>query len=347
MSEPKPVRVGVLGLGFMGQTHVRAYAAAHADGAACPLVAVCDRSADRLAGRVSSEGNLESAGDSGERLFDPATLSAYDDLDAFFADESIDLVSICTPTDSHVPLATRAMDAGKHVLLEKPVALRSADVDELRAVQRSSGRLCQPAMCIRFWPGGVWRLSAGRDGRFGAWRALSIQRLGGAPGWGDGFYADESRSGGALFDLHVHDSDFVLWLLGQPDAVRAQGDASHVSTQYVYEQGPSLVQAEGGWLPGGAFPFRMRYVAAFEHATAEFDSMASAPLTLTRESQHEPVPSEAGTGYDFQARAAVEAVRRNDASGTPTLDDAYNVTRVLEAERESQTRGRAVTVTGS
>jgi len=344
MIEAAPVRVGVVGLGFMGQTHVRAYADADAAGEACPLVAVCDHSPERLAGRVSAAGNLASAGDEGERLFDPDRVSAYDDLDAFLADDAIDLVSLCTPTDSHVPLAIRALEAGKHVLVEKPVALSSAEVDRLRAAQRDVGRLCQPAMCMRFWPGWDWLAERVRDERFGPLRALSLQRLGAAPAWGEGFYADTSRSGGALFDLHVHDADFILSLLGMPDAVSARGDALHVSTQYHYQAGPTLVTAEGGWLPGGAFPFRMRYVAAFAEASAEFDSSAADTLTLTRDGVCEPVPLEPRTGYDAQAVAAVRAVRSGKASRTPTLDDAYNVTRVLEAERDSQTRGEPVAI---
>ncbi|MEM7809661.1 MAG: Gfo/Idh/MocA family oxidoreductase, partial [Planctomycetota bacterium] len=120
------VRVGVVGLGFMGQTHVAAYQSA--DGAT--LVAVADADEARRTGHASTGGNLDS-GASADRLFDPEAVRGYATAEELFADDDVDLVSICTPTPSHVDLAAAAMRAGKHVLVEKPVAVDTRQIEKL------------------------------------------------------------------------------------------------------------------------------------------------------------------------------------------------------------------------
>src|SRR4029453_5583634 len=88
------------------------------------------------------------------------------------------------------------------------------------------------------------------------------------PAWSPAFYGDPARSGGALFDLHVHDADLVRWLFGAPGAVTSTGTLDHVTTLYRYADGPAHVVAEGGWDHAGGFPFSMGYTVVFERATA-------------------------------------------------------------------------------
>jgi predicted dehydrogenase len=97
------VRVGVVGLGAMGRTHLLAYAGAEGAGFPCRVVAVCDRSTERLSGRVAASGNIDVGG--ADRLFDPAIVFTTTDPEALFSREDVDLVSICTRTDTHVALA--------------------------------------------------------------------------------------------------------------------------------------------------------------------------------------------------------------------------------------------------
>ena len=96
----------------------------------------------------------------------------------------VHLISICTPTDSHVRLATSALAAGKHVLVEKPVSLDAAEVRALARLADSVGRHCMPAMCMRFWPGWDFLHEAVRNTTFGKVQSATFQRLGTAPGWG-------------------------------------------------------------------------------------------------------------------------------------------------------------------
>lgn len=332
MSGVREIGVGVVGLGLMGRVHVEAYRAAGAR-----LVAVSDRNRERLSGRTDARGNLQSGGEA--TLFDPALVRASDDPCAVLDDPRVELVSICTPTESHVELAMQALAAGKHVLVEKPVSLDASAIERLERAAFDARRLCMPAMCMRFWPGWSWLRDAVRDRRYGAVRSASFQRCASRPSWGLEFYADPARSGGALFDLHVHDVDLVHWLFGAPDEVHASGTLDHVTTLYRFAHGPAHVAVEGGWDHADGFPFRMRYVIGFEHATAEFDSRRAAPLEIARNGRLDVVALEPGTGYDGEVRHALECVRAGRIDAAATLAEAAAVTRTLHAERVGLERG--------
>ncbi|MBX3404199.1 MAG: Gfo/Idh/MocA family oxidoreductase [Phycisphaeraceae bacterium] len=348
------IGVGVIGLGFMGRTHVAAYQAAERDGFPCRVVAVCDPDPARRAGIAPAEGGNISTGATGARLFDPSRVRGHETAERLLADPAVHLVSICTYTDSHVDLALAALAAGKHVLVEKPVALRSGDVESLalaaRAAASERGLCCMPAMCMRFWPGWSWLRERVRDGSLGAVRSATFQRLGSGPTWSAGFYRDASRSGGALFDLHVHDADFVHWCFGPPREVFAVGDAQHVTASYVYGPGgPAHVAAEGAWDLAPGAGFRMRYLVNFDRATAEFDLSRSPALVLHTESGTSAVEADepgVRTGYDGQVRRLLETIAADRTDAPATIDEAAAVTRMLEAERESQASRLPVSVGG-
>jgi predicted dehydrogenase len=308
----RPVGVGVIGLGYIGRTHVEAYRSAARAGFACRIAAACDRRPDRLAEAGASR--------------------SYRDAADLLADPEVDLVSICTPTDSHADLAIAALRAGKHVLVEKPLALRARDVERVAAAARRARTLCMPAHCMRFWPGWSWLRERIADGRYGRVRSAVFARLSSPPAWSS-FYRDTARSGGALADLHVHDADFVRWCFGEPDAVDCAGSIDHVTTLYRYARGPAHVVAEGGWDHAPGFPFEMRYVVAFERATADFDASRSRPLRLSRGGTRLPVRLPRGTGYDGEVRHLLAAIRDGRRELAVTVDDAAAVARLLERER--------------
>ncbi|MCC6907493.1 MAG: Gfo/Idh/MocA family oxidoreductase [Phycisphaerales bacterium] len=340
MSSNRPIGVGVIGLGFMGQTHLRCYRAADKAGHANRLVAVCDSSAERRAGRIEAAGNIATGGGV---AFDAASVSAYASAAELLADPAVDLVSICTHTDTHADLAIAALEAGKHVLVEKPVAIASAQVQRVADAALRSERLCMPGLCIRFWPAWAWLRERIVDGAFGSVRSATFHRLASPPGWASAFYTDDSRTGGALVDLHIHDADFVRWVFGDPQAVVSAGTLDHVTTIYRYgADGPSHVVAEGGWDHTHGFEFRMRYVVLFEHATADFDLGRNPQLLIARNGQRQAVELDAITGYDAEIRHLLDAIATGRRELNATIDDAVAAARLLEAERESLRTERRV-----
>jgi len=342
MADKAPIGVGVIGLGFMGRTHLAAYQAAALAGWPCQVRAVCDGNPSRLEVSSSVGGNLDNAGSS--LTIDPANVQAYREVDAILSDSRVQLVSICTYTDSHVELALRALESGKHVLVEKPVALRSEEVKRLRDAAEKSDRRCMPAMCMRFWPGWDWLHDRIIDGSPGRVRSAAFTRLGSGPGWAADFYRDVSRSGGALFDLHIHDADFIYWCFGRPAQVSATGSIGHLTTIYQGLDRTPHVTAEGGWALAPSEAFRMRFVVEFEHATADFDLMRNPPLLVHHPNRIENVQLSQGTGYDREIRHLLDCVLHPTRKMRATLEDAFEVTRMLEAEQASLEQRQPVTI---
>lgn len=336
MAASSEIGIGIVGFGFMGRTHLAAYESARTAGWRCRIAGVCD-----VPGRVCSTakaGNLATGAESLER----AALPEAVDFDALLADEDVQLVSVCTPTDTHVELALRALDAGKHVLVEKPVALSSADVQRLADAAERAGTFCLPAMCMRFWPGWSWLRERIDRGTFGAVDSAAFRRLGGRPGWSPEFYGDPARSGGALFDLHVHDADFVRHCFGDPAAVSSAGTHAHVTTLYRYPAGPSRVVAEGAWERAGGLPFLMYYRVAFEEATVEFDLTRTPHVLVARAGATEPVELEPLTAYEQQARHMLALIDGQIHAPRVTMSEAVAVMRLLEAERQSMQTSQPV-----
>ncbi|RNC81650.1 MAG: gfo/Idh/MocA family oxidoreductase [Phycisphaera sp.] len=334
------IRAGVIGLGFIGQTHIRAYNTAHDSGLPVKLAGVADKNADLLTGTFETQGNIDST--THDALFDPEQTCTTTDPTTLIESDDIDLISICTHTDTHIELALQALRAGKHVLVEKPVARTSSDISILTSAAAEAEKqrvLCMPAMCMRFWPAWAWLRDAVTTGIYGRTRSATFQRLGSTPGWSDGFYKDKSRSGGALLDLHIHDTDFVHACFGVPDSVTSTGDEDHISTQYTYNDTPVHVAAEGCWDRHPSAPFVMRYSVCFERATAEFSLGADHELVLHDDSGSTPINLSRLTGWDMQIRAYLIAIGEGASTPPVTMHDALRVMQTIEAEQRSLAMG--------
>ncbi|MDO8588071.1 MAG: Gfo/Idh/MocA family oxidoreductase [Armatimonadota bacterium] len=157
--------------------------------------------------------------------------------------DEVDVVDVCTPNDVHSPAGVAALDAGKHVLVEKPVARTAAEAQALVDAARTSGKKLQVAHCIRFQPGNQALKSfveAGEMGDIYYARAQAIRRRG-IPAWGV-FIDKEKQGGGPLVDIGVHALDTTLWLMGFPEPVSATG-----VTYRKFGDRPDVFNAWGPW----------------------------------------------------------------------------------------------------
>ncbi len=330
------VRVGVIGLGVMGSTHLNAYdSVPNAE-----VIAVADRDEARLRGEDKSKGNIDGQAEGG---FDLSTVKQYTEGTDLINDPGIDLVDICLATPLHAEFAIRALQAGKHVLLEKPFARTGEEARRiLDAAAKSKGQaMC--AMCMRFWPGWDWLKLAVDSGRYGPVRSAVFRRVGEHPG--GPFYSSGVQSGGAILDLHIHDTDFVQHLFGTPESVTSQGykkvtdHIDHVTTFYHYPDGPHVV-AEGGWAMAKGFSFAMTYCVNFQNATAVFDLSKDKPLTLY-ESGKDPVAVELETGMGYVPQLAyfIDCIQANKTPKRVTLKEAAQSILIVEAEVRSVESG--------
>lgn len=140
--------------------------------------------------------------------------AAFTDLDTMLADvPEIDVVDVCTPSHTHADLSVRALNAGKHVICEKPMALTPEDAARVEHAAKAAGRSFLVGHTRRFDPRWVQLKEQVSSGRIG--RALSIRRTerswGGFPP-GD-WHWDPARSGGVLMDVGVHVADFFAWFM--------------------------------------------------------------------------------------------------------------------------------------
>ncbi len=209
------MRVAVLGLGFMGSTHVKALSSIPD---AC-LYAVLSNDDTKLAGDLTAvRGNIGAGGG----RFDFSGVRRYRTVDGLLSDPDIDAVDICLPTYLHAETAIQALRAGKHVLVEKPMALDRASADAMIAESERSRRILMIAQVLRFFPEYVALREAVAGDVLGRVRHAVFRRRCAAPGWG-GWLADPARSGGGVFDLLIHDVDMAVHLFGVPESVTATG----------------------------------------------------------------------------------------------------------------------------
>ncbi|MFI4861529.1 MAG: Gfo/Idh/MocA family protein [Phycisphaerales bacterium JB063] len=335
------IKVGVVGLGMMGWTHLDVYAKLEG----VEVVAVADRATDRLTGKERPGGNIEGQAQGG---FDISKVKGYTDAAELIADPNVDVVDVCLPTPAHVPFGLLALENGKHLLMEKPLARTSEDAQKLVDAAQKSGKLAMPAMCMRFWPGWTWLKKAVDEQTYGKVLAANFRRVSSHPQ--GAFYQSGEASGGAALDLHIHDTDFIQHLFGMPKAVTSVGyskptDAvDHIITRYHYD-GVPMVVAEGSWALTEGFGFSMRYTVNFEKATATFGEPGDTPLRLVEEGK-EPVfiELEQGMGYEYEIEYFMACVKNGTAPERVTMTDAANAVRIVEAEVESVGTGGTVTL---
>lgn len=263
------MRIAVLGLGFMGSTHVKAWRSIRE----AELAAVYSSDEKKLTGDLSAiEGNLGTKGEA----FDFSGVRKYRDIPELLSDPSIDAVDICLPTHLHYATALSALQAGKHVLVEKPIALDGRMADELIAEAQKAGRILMAAQVLRFLP--TYRaLAEGlASEKYGAVRSALFRRRCAAPAWSK-WLGDADKSGGGVFDLLIHDIDFAMMLFGLPDQVSATGyedlglgiDAIHATLHY--QDFTAIIT--GGWHHKKAYPFSMEYTVVADGGTFEYSSL--------------------------------------------------------------------------
>ncbi|MDG2170087.1 MAG: Gfo/Idh/MocA family oxidoreductase [Opitutales bacterium] len=339
------IKVGIIGLGMMGQMHLTGWAGIRGT----RLSMVADTDPKRAAGDFSgSWSNMEG----GAKSIDfSKVIGTGDPMELIHSDE-VDLVDICVPTPFHLDLALAAIKAGKHVLCEKPLARTAADARRIaRAADKGAG-FFQPAMCLRFWPEWAWLKKVVEKGTHGKVIAAEFKRVGAFP---PGWFLNGKLSGGAILDLHLHDTDFIHHVFGMPNGVSSggwtgpSGCIDHVNTRYIYEGGP-VVTAEGSWASAETKPFSMSYIVHFEHATADYDaSRSDAPLMLYRKAKGNRKPPEpkavkcAGPdGYKGEMTYLAKCIRTGETPSVVSATEAADSIRIFEAEVKSVETGRIV-----
>ena len=291
------VGIGIVGIGFMGRIHY--LASQQLTGA--KVTAVCSRDTVKLSGDWrNTRGNFGPE----PGMVDLSTVKKYSKVAELLADPEIDLIDICTVTDQHAPLAIQALKAGKHVLVEKAIALSTRDADAMLAVAKEQNRLLMVAHVLPFFPEFKFAVEAIRSGKYGIVKAAHFKRVIARPNWSADI-SDANKTGGPAVDLHIHDTHFIGLVCGVPKQVfsvgTVEGDAvTYLSTSYLYGPGGPAVTCSSGAVCMAGRPFVHGYEIFLEHASLIYDS-GGTPLTLLTEAGKTSQPALVGGGDPLSA----------------------------------------------
>jgi UDP-N-acetylglucosamine 3-dehydrogenase len=321
------IKIGILGAGAMGSAHAHAYTALPG----VQITAVSSRSVQKAASLAQEKGAK-------------ATTDPYQILD----DPDIDAVSITLPTHLHETYTLAALQRGKHVLLEKPMALTDNACSAMIQAAREAGRILMIAQVLRFWPEYVAVANLVHSRALGEPRAASAVRICAYPRWGD-WFSNPEWTGGAVLDLHIHDLDACNWLLGRPQSIYAcglrgaAGGWDHVLT--VVDYGSAKAQAEASWMMPNGYPFTYGLRVVCEHGSITFDPPLDGPdRLLVYEGDKDPYPLqfEPGDAYFNQAAYFIDCVQNNRMPERGTPDQARTAIRTSLAARQSLESGRVI-----
>ena len=224
----KKLRIGLVGAGNIAKTHLEAYKKVEN----AEIVAVCDINPEVLAATAEKFGIAKT----------------YTSLTEMLANEELDAADVCVWNCNHAVCSIEALNAGLHVLCEKPMATSAAEAEQMIAAAEKNNRLLMIGFVLRF--GDEARIAKDfidKDylGDIYYSKATYLRRHGAPGGW----FTDKARSsGGPVIDLGVHVIDLTRYLMGRPKALSV-----FASTDNRLKNRPYL-KTTVGWFPDGATP---------------------------------------------------------------------------------------------
>ncbi|MFL6446976.1 MAG: Gfo/Idh/MocA family protein [Bryobacteraceae bacterium] len=332
----KPLRVAVVGLGFMGGMHISALQSIPG----AELVAVYSRDERKLSGDLSDVGgNVIGAGG----VYDFSSLKRYRDLEGILNDPEIDALDICLPTNLHADVTVAALVAGKDVLVEKPMALDLDSSLRMSEASRSASRILMVAHVLRFLPVYQVLLDAVASGSYGSVRGAIFRRRCAAPSW-SGWLGDPAKSGGGVFDLLIHDVDMCLHLFGRPESVSAIGyeslsDSIDIISGRLHYPNNLAIEIAGGWHHPKTFPFTMEYTVVMDEGTIDFRHETRPPTLYARSGDETALTLGTRDGYAAEIEYFVQCCQtRQQPTLCPPAESAQAVglmKLLLQSRREN------------
>lgn len=321
------MRVGIIGAGSMARVHAAGWMETDAD-----LVSVYSKNAQRV-----------------KLLAEQLGITPCLTVDELI--DSVDIVDICTPTNTHSDLVRRAAAAGTHILCEKPLALSYAEGAAMVRCCNDSGVRMMVAHVLRFFPEYRQAKQMIASNEYGTPAVLRLYRHCFSPQIeGDNWFLDRNRSGGVGFDLALHDIDFALWTAGAARRVYAAfahrdpttAKDEHIMIMLEHTNG-AISHIEGSW----AFPpptFRMGFEIALPTHLLTYDSLHSNPLTIHMAKgggggggDGVPQPSSASP-YSVELAAFYDSLV-NDTPFPIELPEALEAVRIAELAVRAATSG--------
>lgn len=245
------IRVGLVGIGAMGNVHYKAYK----NVSDAKVIAVAD---------VRTEMAKEKIGDDDVKL--------YTSMEEMMASEELDMIDICLPSYMHAEASIKALGMGYHVLCEKPMSISSKETKGMIEAAKKSGKKFMIAHVVRFMKPYEYLKSIVDSGELGKLVHIDMRRGSTIPSnsW-ENWMQDLKKSGGTPIDLSIHDIDFVQYVFGEPKEVwgtyrQLNNKSDCVVSNFTYDDFDITMTA--GWYKCTK-PFKAEYLAIFEEGYIE------------------------------------------------------------------------------
>jgi len=331
------INIGLVGLGFIGKAHFQAYQTMEN----VRLKTICTRSPVKD-NDILSQFNGDFVHDFNELL----------------QDDEIDIIDICLPTYLHEEHVIKAANAKKHIICEKPLTLNEPSFNQIvKAIDKNNVRLFVGHV-LRFWPEYELIKQYSETERLEGIEIVHATRLSQAPAWSD-WFKDPEKSGGALYDLHIHDIDFLYYMLGEVDTVFATGTKNnqdawdHIMTTLKFKNGAkAFIEASHKMPEHYPFTMTLRMQAKNNHldfaikAGENIDGLDEGSKQFIYYSKDEPKTVVVEDADPFKKELAYfcECVLNNTENKKIPLKDVRYVLRLMHAIETSLTNEKIVSV---
>lgn len=331
------LKYAILGFGGLGKVHFGNRKAIE-ERTGAELVAICDVEQSAFENNTST--NL---GDDNSVL-DLSGLNLYNDAVDMLEKEELDFIISALPTFIHEKYAVMAMEKGINVFSEKPMAINYEQGKNMLETARKNNVKLMIGQCVRYFGSYDYIKKLIDSKEYGKVIDAEFYRLGTAPRWSwHNWFMDESLSGGAALDLHVHDLDFINYAFGRPNAVcsiAANYVTKHDSIQTIYYYDDVTVTAKGAWGYAGTYPFHSEFRVRFEKATFELNSKGF--LCYLDEGEPQKLGPFGVDGYVEEVVDFINCIENNTESKVNPPESSLQSIEIALAEKKSADLGEIV-----
>ncbi|MCM3110854.1 Gfo/Idh/MocA family protein [Lederbergia lenta] len=325
------MKIAVIGIGKLGQRHLNVWS--QLEGVEIVGIVARDQSKlQEVAGRYGT--------------------TAYTSFQDLLAETAVDVIDICTPTDTHVEFVKLAAEANKHIICEKPLALTSVEAEEMIHTCEQNKVQLLVGHTLRFFPeyeNAKAQIEKGAIGRPGV---IRMSRGVPYPTNDRQWYTDENRSGGLFLDLGIHEFEWIQATFGDVQRLMAKHVKHTEPTGKSIEYGlvtlriadGTIVQVELSW---AETKFRSSFEITGNKGMITYNYDDSNPVTLDiHEEESQVTLPKSMLRRDPYVRQMEHFIQclTGKTDSVVTAADALQAIRIAEAARKSAEEGQPVTL---
>ncbi|MDR1667009.1 MAG: Gfo/Idh/MocA family oxidoreductase [Bacteroidales bacterium] len=328
------MNIGILGAGVMGSAHIKGF-----------------RSLNRQNAEYYSIFDIDPQ--KRDAFADTYGLKTYPDMESMLGDGELDVIDLCLPSFMHEEYALKIAAAGKHMLIEKPVAFTVEAVKNIFDTARRHRVRVMAAQVIRFWPEYARIKEMYDGGELGEVITVYAARLSQLASWSE-WYRRPQYSGEALLNLTLHDIDFLHYLLGKPVSVYSAGyknendSYNDVMNIFKFDRGiTAMVDGSSNMTPG--YPFTMRFRLLATKGTVEYTFVsgenigpdsASSLMWYPKEGKSVRIDVPQEDPYGREVRYFADCILNGEETAAVSEQSVLDVTATVTLARESLHSGK-------